>query len=431
MCLRLCRRRDGLRAHGGRAPCLRRAAGGERPALLGRGHGHPRADQARPHRGGGGAPGRHPLVRPVAGRDHRRGQPVLRALPGHHPQPQAARQPLHLPGLPGQPARHLQAHRGGAAQDRQAPGLQQNHSTAAADLLRVAGLGRGRGSADPPAPHRLVGIRAGGAARRVFRRLRPVQRPSAGGLFPLRRTGRGAHRPPPGRRCPGLCPPPGRQGRPPAARRRDPAPDPRHRRPPARGADHPLSLPGRGRGLSRRHRPGPARRRHGPGQDPAGHRRGRLAARARGGAAGAGHLPGLAQAPVGAGDRAVHRAGHADHPGTGGGTGCPVPERRRLPHRQLRTHPARPGGAQRDPVPGPGDHGRGPAHQELAHQDRQRGQAHPQPLRLRAHRHAAGKPAGGPVQPHAGGRPAGAGAPVALPGGLPRHRRARQGARLP
>ena len=173
----------------------------------------------------------------------------------------------------------------------------------------------------------------------------------------------------------------------------------------ARAPPPALPLPGgRGRlpGLPGARAP---RRRDGPRQDGPGHRR-HGAARAPGrGAADARRLPRLAQAPVAPGDPRVHRARGARRAGGGRAAGgAPRGLRRgaaRADH-QLRARPGRRGRAR-----GPGARSRHPrrgaAREELAHPDRRGGEGAPEPVRLRAHRHADREPARRSLQPHAGG----------------------------
>ena len=98
-----------------------------------------------------------------------------------------------------------------------------------------------------------------------------------------------------------------------AARRRGvPARHPQRRlQGPAQGAA--LRLPARGRPVRRPGRPLPDRRRNGPGQDDPGHRRRRDHGPAVRRRARADRLPDLAQAPVGARDRALHRPHRRGH----------------------------------------------------------------------------------------------------------------------
>ncbi len=326
----------------------------------------------------------------------------------------------------------MQAHRGGAAPAPRpvAAALQAAPRRGAAPELPPPGLrARARG-AGAPRGGRHAGDEALGypvlSRRRAPRARVPGRRlaGSPGG----RREGR--RRDPPRGRALGRA----RARRPgaPAAAARDRGGGPRRGTRSARFPRHALPLPGGGRGLPRLAREGAPRRRHGARQDGAGDRgdgapdaQGRRAAHAH-------RLPGVAEAPVGARDRALRRARRRSRPGDPRPARGAAPSLRRSPrghHHQLRAgahRRARSRGARARP-PRPR---RGPAHQELAHAYCRRGEARPQPLRVRAHGHAAGEPPRRSLQPDAGRRPARLRPPVALQRRVHRYRRARQGGGL-
>ena len=283
--------------------------------------------------------------------------------------------------------------------------------------------------ADPGAEAR----RGGGPARRLpaalQRGLPPVRRPARGALparrgvpagaarrgVALFRIGRvaasrtpsrhfeeflvrgGAARPRPAlpRRRAGLRGRGARRRAPPAERGRGlPARRPQRRlQGPAKG--HSLRLPARRRPVRRAGRPLPDRRRDGPRQDHPGPRRRRdhgppLRRRAR-----PDRLPHLAQAPVAARDRALHRPHRARSSAACGRAASPqFADRIVLQDPQLRHRPRRPR-PHHGLVARPRHPRRGPAHQELEHAHRPQRQEDRLPLRHRPDRHAAGEPPGG------------------------------------
>ncbi len=228
------------------------------------------AQQARAQRGPGQARLGGALVWDLAGLLHCLVDPSQADLHRASALAAGAQQLLHLPGPRHQPAGDLQAHRGGAAPDQQAPRLPQAQGPAPALALRLSGLGSG-GCAPCQAPARpRHGSGPGCTGRQIFRRRRGAQGPPAGGFLPLHRPGPGPRRHPAGRGRTVVRSAHRRRRSPPAARPADPLGDHALRRSPARHPHPALSLPGRRGRLSGRHRPGAARRRHGPGQDPAG-----------------------------------------------------------------------------------------------------------------------------------------------------------------
>ena len=152
------------------------------------------------------------------------------------------------------------------------------------------------------------------------------------------------------------------------------------------------AVPGRGSAPSRVRRARAPCRRHGSGKDRPGHCRLRAAARAARGRAGPRGLTRVAQGRVGGADRQVLRPplDHRVRRLPGAPRGLPAPH---LLHAvQLRAgRGGREGSSRRAPARRR-DPRRGPAHQELADQDRERREEAPEQVRLRADRHAAREP---------------------------------------
>ena len=308
------------------------------------------------------------------------------------PRAPRAHQFLRVPRLPYQSPRYLQAHRRRAAASARCP--------------RVPRQGT-EGEHTHRGLHRR-GQRAGGAGDDPGRRREQPPRDCAGGrtvlAHPASGLGEDARRASPdGGRAPRPHPgvaSAGWLGRRPARRsfgaareRTRFAAEPPGRTPLARLSQAAAApVPGRRRAPSGVRGARAARRRHGAREDRAGDRGVRVAARAARHRVRAGGGARVPQDRMGGADRDVLRL--PDHRGARQPRGSPVRlgATDLLHDLQLRAGGGGPAGAPCRTAPRCRDPGRSAAHQELADQDRERGEEARQPLRLRPHRHAAREP---------------------------------------